>query len=257
MSGGSGDTKTKYTASPEQRQIYRTLLPMIQGMSSLGTWQIGQPNMGAPQAPTMPSMTGVLSGVAPYRIPSVKKIQPTQKWFDSLSPEVKAGAWAPYEEGKLNLMETLGGSGMGDSARGGYSGAQGAALGQYLADASNNYGMSLWNMSAPGALAGWNAQLAQNQGNYRNWLTEAQQNYSNEMARLGSNYDTSRQAWGIPYGLTGTLPSTFSQGITTQKDGTNWEGMLSGGLLGGLAGFGVGGPVGAGVGGLGGMLGGK
>jgi hypothetical protein len=63
MGKGSSGTKTTYTSSPEQRKMWDTLLPMIQGLSQQGQSSLGQTNMGAPSAPTMPSMTGVLSGV--------------------------------------------------------------------------------------------------------------------------------------------------------------------------------------------------
>lgn len=258
MGKGSSGTKTTYTSSPEQAQIYSALLPMIQNLSSLGASQVGQTNMGAPLAPTMPSMSGVLSGAPMYNIPSTSSIMPTQSWYNSLSPEVKAGVWAPYEEGANMLSERMGGSGQLGSARGGYSGAAGAAMGDYYSNAVNQAGTQLWNMSAPGAMAGWNALLTQNQMGYNNLLQERTKDYSNEMARLGSDYDVARQAWGIPFGLTGMAPSTFSQGITTQPGSTNWLGALSGGALGGMMGYSAMGNSGYGgiLGGIGGAAGG-
>jgi hypothetical protein len=46
-------------------------------------------------------------------------------------------------------METLGGHGQLGSARGGYSGAAGAALGQLAAKGAQNVGLQAWQMTAP------------------------------------------------------------------------------------------------------------
>jgi hypothetical protein len=275
MSGG-GKTKTQYTQSPEQRQIYATLLPMIQQMASLGTSQLGQPGYGMPKSPTMPSMRGVLSGVSPYQIsgydvPSTSSIMPTTDWWNSLSGDIKAGAWAPFEEGKKNLLETIGASGISGSARGGYSGAAGAGLGEYMADATPAYAMNLWNMSSPGMMAGWQANLGENQYlanlqnqqsqlGYQNLLAERSQDYTNTMNQLNQNYSNQMNAWALPWGLTGMLPQTFSQGITTQQPNMT-SGLLGGGVgagLGYMGGSMIGMPwLGTAVGGLGGLMGGK
>lgn len=272
MGKGSSGTKTTYTASPEQRKIFAALLPMFQNLGALGAGNVNAPNMGAPSAPYMPSMSGVRSGVSPYQtfgyeIPSLSGIMPTTDWWGSIAPEIKAGAWAPFEEGQNRLMETLGASGVSGSARGGYSGATGAALGEYMADATPAYAMNLWNMTAPGAMAGWQAGLGQNQYmaglqnqqsqmQYQNVLGERERDYSNTMARLGLDYDVAKQAWGIPFGLTGMMPSTFSQGITTQPQ-NNFLNGLGGAAGGAILGGATLGPLGALGGGLMGGLGGK
>jgi hypothetical protein len=260
MGKGSSGTKTTYTQSPEQQQMYATLLPMIQGLTQQGLSQMGQPNLGAPSAPTMPSMTGVLSGISPYQIPSTESMMPTQSWWNSLSPDVMAGVWAPYQQASKGMLEQLGGIGQLGSARGGSTGAAGAALGQFSADAANKVGLQAWQMSQPAAQIGWQAQLAQNQQGYGNQLTEAQTNYANEVARQQANYQMAQQAWGMPFGMTGMLPGTYSQGITTQPQSPNYMGMLGGAALGGLGGYQMTGGQGYGglLGGLGGaMLGGK
>jgi hypothetical protein len=304
MGKGSSGTKTTYTASPEQRQMYAMLAPMIQQMSNIGQSQLGQSGYGMPQAPTMPSMGGVLTGAGQYgipgydiptygmfgyNVPSTSSIMPTTDWWKGLAPEVKAGAWAPFGEGQNRLMETLGSSGQGGSARGGYSGATGAALGQYMADATPAYAMNLWNMSAPGAMAGWQAnlgqnqylaglqnqqaqwgaqaqlgenqwaaqqELARNQLGYQNQLTERQMDYQNQMNQANQNYQGQMNAWALPWGLTGMMPSTFSQGITTQPQ-NNMMGVL-GGAGGGAATGAMIGSIFPGVGtGLGALLGGS
>lgn len=268
MGKSSSGTKTTYTSSPEQRAMYSALLPMIQGLSSQGVSQIGMPNYGAPMAPTAPSMTGVLSGIPQYQIPSTQSMMPTQEWWNSLSPDVMQGVWAPYQQASKGMLEQLGGIGQLGSARGGATGAAGAALGQFSADAANKVGLQAWQMSQPAMQLGWQAQLAQNQQGYGNQLTEANTNYQNQLAQQQKDYQTAMQAWGLPFGLTGMMPGTYSQGITTQPSsglGSMFGGMLTGGLSGGLMGNAIGGQTGAGygaaggglLGGLGGLMGWK
>jgi len=360
MGKGSSGTKTTYTSSPEQRQIYSALLPMIQGMAARGTSQTANMNYGAPAAPTMPgfntvaaptmsqfnpvsapntsyfntvnapnmpSMTGVLSGVPQYNIPNVSSMMPSQDWYNSLSPDVMAGVWAPYQQASKGMLEQLGGIGQLGSARGGATGAAGAALGQFGADAANKVGLQAWQMTQPAMQQGWQAQLAQNMGGYQNQLTESgtnygneiarqqadyqqslignqtnynadvtrqmadyqqaiganqvnygneasrqqsdyqqslisnQTNYANEIARQQADYGMAQQAWGMPFGMTGMMPSTYSQGITTQPKSTNWMGMLGGAAGGGLMGSQMSGGYGqtanTGLGGIMGALGGK
>jgi hypothetical protein len=261
MGKGSSGTKTTYTQSPEQQEMYRTILPLIQGLSQAGQAQLGQANFGAPSAPTMPSMTGVLSGVQPYQIPSTESMMPTQSWWNSLSPEVMAGVWAPYQQASQSMLEQLGGMGQAGSARGGATGAAGAALGQFGADAANKVGLQTWQMSQPAMQAGWQAQLGQNQQGYQNQLTEAQTNYANQVAQQQADYAMAQQVWGMPFGMTGMIPGTYSQGITTQPQSTNWLGMLGGAAGGGMLGSQMSGGYGqganTGLGAIFGALGGK
>lgn len=257
MGKGSSGTKTTYTQSPEQQQMYATLLPLIQGLSTAGQSQLGQTNFGAPSAPTMPSMTGVLSGVQPYQIPSTESMMPTQSWWNSLSPDVMAGVWAPYQQASQGMLEQLGGMGQLGSARGGATGAAGAALGQFSADAANKVGLQAWQMSQPAMQAGWQAQLGQNQQGYQNQLTESQTNYANDVARQQADYAMQQQVWGMPFGMTGMMPGTYSQGITTQPQSTNWLGMLGGAAGGGMLGSQMSGGYGQGANtGLGAIMGG-
>jgi hypothetical protein len=243
MGKGSSGSKTTYTQSPEQAQVYQALLPLLQGLSQQGAWQMGQSNLGAPAAPTAPSMSGVLSGI------STSQLMPSKSWYDSMSPEVKAGVWAPYQEGASKLQEQLGSIGGLGNQRGGVSGSGAAGLGQYWADASPQAALSMWNMSQPGMQAGYNAQL-----------TEANTNYQNQLNQQTRDYETQRQAWQLPFGLTQQMPGTYSQGITTQPSsgvGGAFGGAMTGGLAGGMIGGPWGAGIGAGIGGLGGLFGGK
>jgi hypothetical protein len=196
-------------------------------------------------------MTGRLSGVLGYEIPNVESMMPTKSWWNSLSPDVMAGIRAPYNEASKGMLEQLGGMGQLGSARGGATGAAGAALGQFEADAANKMGLQAWQMSQPAMQAGWQAQLGKNQQGYQTRLDEERTNYANEIAQKQADYGMQQQIWGMPFGMTGMMPGTYSQGVTTQPQSPNWMGMLGGGALGGLA---SGSPLGA-LGG--GFLGGK
>ena len=265
MGKGSSGTKTTYTSSPEQAQLYSTLLPMISAMAQQGVTQMGQGNYGMPSAPTAPSMSGVLTGQPMYDIPSTSSMMPSTDWYNSMSPEVKAGVWAPYQEGAQALQEQLGSIGGLGNQRGGVSGSAAAGLGQYYAKAAPQAAMSLWNMSQPAMQAGWNAQLGQNIAGYQQGLTEQQTDYTNLLNQQQQDYAMQKTAWGIPWALTGMMPSTYSQGITTQPSspyGGMFGGMLTGGLMGGMVGqqsgnTGMGAAGGGILGGLSGAMGGK
>ena len=265
MGKGSSGTKTTYTSSPEQQQMYGALLPMINAMAQQGVSQMGQGNYGMPSAPTSPSMSGVLTGVPQYAIPDVSSMLPSSSWYNSMSPEVMQGIWAPYEQASKGMLEQLGSIGQLGSARGGASGAAGAAMGQFSADAANKVGLQAWQMSQPAMQAGWNAQLGQNIAGYQQGLTERQTDYSNLMNQQQQDYAMQKTAWGLPWALTGMMPSTYSQGITTQPSspyGGMFGGMLTGGLMGGMVGqqsgnTGMGAAGGGILGGLSGAMGGK
>lgn len=289
-------------------QLWDIFRPGIYNIGSAWNAQTGQQGYGMPTAPTMPSMGGVLSGVSPYGIsgyslpnysvtgydiPNATGLMPTTDWWNSLSSDVKAGAWAPFQEGQNNLLETLGASGVSGSARGGYSGAAGAALGQYMGDASPAYAMNLWNMSQPGMMANWQAQLGQNQylagmqnqnalwnaenqlglnqylaglqnqqsqSLWQNQLTERQTDYQNLLNQANQNYSGQMQAWQLPMQLAMNYNNLAPSGA--------YHGD-SGGTLGSIMGaassialpIGMGmalGPSGAALGaGMSGMMGGK
>ena len=224
-------------------------------------------NYGMPQAPTMPSMQGVLTGqggynVSGYDIPNAKMMMPTKQWWNSLAPGVKEGAWAPFEEGKNNLLETLGGSGMGDNARGGYSGAAGAALGQYMADATPAYSMNLWNMSQPAMQANWQAQLGQNQylaglqnqqaqTMWQNALTERQTDYQNTLNQAQQNYAGQMQGWQMPWQMAMNYNNLAPSGAYHTDGGGALSSIMGGmsSIMGPMAmGWGMGGFQGSGKG---------
>ena len=106
MSSGGG-SNVEYTQSPEQRQLMQAYMPMAEGMGQYGQERYFgvQPNLGAP------SMNGVLTGQQMYDIPDPSMAMPTQNWWNSLAPQVKAGLYAPYAEAGQGMMEMMGSRG--------------------------------------------------------------------------------------------------------------------------------------------------
>ena len=237
----SGDVK--YTQSKEQRALMKAIMPMFQGLGQYGAQRYfgDKPQMGAP------SMSGVLTSQPMYDIPSPATAMPTNAWWGSLAPQVKAGLYAPYVEAGQGLMEAMGAAGSLGSARGGLSGAAGAALGELAGKAAQNVGMDAWRMTSPMAMTAWNADLARNIMGYQQGQQE----------RL-ADYNTAMNVWNRPMSTLGMVGAAMPQAYT-QQGGGGIGGLLSGGLMGGLgaASIGLGTPWtlgAAGLGALGGLF---
>lgn len=233
MSSG-GDSNVEYTQSPEQQQLFQSIMPMVQGMAQYGTDRYfgGAPQMGAP------SMSGVLTGqpmydIPGYNIPNPSSAMPTSDWWGGLAPEVKAGLYAPYVEAGQGLMEIMGSKGQMGSARPGFSGAAGAAMGELAGKAAQNVGLNAWQMTAPMAMANWQAQLGRNQNMWQQDLARNQLGYQQGQQESLGDYNTAMNVWNRPMGLTGMLGMGMPQGMV-QQGGGGLGGMFSGGLMGGL-----------------------
>ncbi len=239
MSSG-GDSSVEYTQSPEQRQLFQSIMPMVQGLAGYGTERYfgDAPLMGAP------SMSGVLTSQPMYDIPSPATAMPTADWWGSLAPQVKAGLYAPYAEAGEGLMAAMGGRGQLGSARGGFSGAAGAAMGELASNAARDVGLNAWRMTSPMAMAGWQADLNRNIGAYG----------VGQQERL-ADYNTAMNVWNRPMSTMGMMGMGMPQGMV-QPGGPGMGGLFSGGLMGGLAGGSIFGPWGALGGGILGGLGG-
>jgi predicted lipid-binding transport protein (Tim44 family) len=241
MSSGGG-SKVEYSQSPEQRQIMGAVMPLFQGLSEYGQSRYfgGAPQMGAP------SMSGVLTGQPMYDIPDPSMAMPTANWFGSLSPEVKAGLYAPYMEAGQGIAEMMGARGQMGSGSSGHTGAFGAAMGELAGQAARDVGLNAWQMTAPAAQAGWNANLMRNQQAYG----------AGQQERLG-NYNTAMNVWGMPMQTLNYMGQGMPQAYA-QPQSNPMGGMFSGGLMGGLAGgsmFGFpGAMIGGGLGGLAGLF---
>jgi len=287
---GKGGGDISYESSPEQAQLFKLLQPLIEGVSEYGMHNMYRPmverlfgggggkwnpmggksmdagpfspNLGAPSAPTLPSMQGVLTGVPPYNIPSAKNMMPGANWWADLDPSVKAGISAPYQDASKQLAEQLGAKGMTGSQASPYSGQAQAGMGQFWADAAPSMAQQGWGMVAPALQSEWGAQLGRNQMGYQQGLQESMTDYQNQIKQMQSDYGTAMQAWQMPFSLMGMTPQTLPTGIMQPQSGLDFGGGLLGGASMGLgaSAAGVGMPwtaplVGAGA--LGGLLGGK
>ena len=206
MGSGGGDSNVEYTQSPEQRKLFKSIMPMVQGLGQYGTERYfgGEPQMGAP------SMSGVLTGqqmydIPGYNIPNPSQAMPTNDWWGSLAPNVKQGLYAPYVEAGQGLMEQMGSKGQMGSARPGYSGAAGAAMGELAGQAANNVGLSAWQMTQPAAMANWQAQLGQNMNMWGQDLERNKLAYGQGQQEAMGDYNTAMNVWNRPMGLTGML----------------------------------------------------
>jgi len=253
-----GGTKTEYTQSPEQAAVYREVIPLIRRMSRSALGTPAQPGWwGAPATPAQPGGQQVWDVGAPpaadYQIPSTESMMPSKQWWGGISPEVKEGLWAPWNEAAGQMMEKMGGSGQLGSARGGYSGTGERALGEFYSKAGQNVGLQAWQMTQPAMKTGWAAEY-----------DKTQQDYANQMTQWGLE----QEAIQYPYkSLPGLMGGTYSQGVTTPTQGSGTASALGGGAVGaGLGGYlasgtALGGPLGAVLGGAAGigasLLGGK
>lgn len=192
-----GSTDTQYKQSQEQRDVYQALQPLLRGLSTYGMGNLGMPGLGIPQAPYMPSMQGVLSGI------SNQYLMPSQGWYQNLSPEVMSGVWEPYNEGARQMLEVMGGN-----PRAGYSGATGAALGKYYENAATDIGRQAWEMTQPAY-----------QAQYTNLLQERSSDYQQELARRNADYQAAMRAWEMPFSALGLMGGTYSTPIVTQQPG--------------------------------------
>lgn len=209
-----GGSSTEYVQSPEQRRIYKEMLPVIRSIAESA--ETGVPAYripGMPVLPTMPSAMGVYSGVPTYNIPKydvptynipdVGMMLPSTQWYEGLSPDVKASIMAPYEEAGERLISNMLARGQGGSPRGGYSGAMGAAMGELAAEAGKNLGLQTWQMTAPQLQSAWGAELQKRAGltedvlDINKWLAQQQlaqnmMSYENLMKEAGIDYETQR-----------------------------------------------------------------
>jgi hypothetical protein len=202
MSGGgaSVDYKTPW----QQQQLLQDIIPLWQNMAAYG---VG--NMGAGGLYDQPS--------AP---------QPTSGWFNSISPEVMAGLWEPYDFAANQMAEQLNFQGS-LGAGGQYTGNALGNFGDFYSKAGTQLGTQAWNMMSPG---------------------------------LWADYQSQMQEMMMPYQLLGMAPQMMPTGIVQNQPNTAGNafggaatGAMSGAMLGSaIPGLGTG--VGAAIGGGAGLL---
>ncbi len=227
--GKGGGSSVEYTQSPEQREMYELINPVVArlaGAATGGYWQEtpgtwsdsgrgfigrnGNMNYGQtytpgtrewiesdaqslydiPDAPTAPTAPS-MQNIPLYNIPDASMMMPSQDWWGSLSPEVMQGLWSPYNAGAQQMMETMGAGGNLGSARGGYSGTGENALGRFYSDAATDVGLQAWKMTQPAMMANWQAQLQRGQTGYG----QAVQDYQNTLAQQQADYGMAQEDW--------------------------------------------------------------
>lgn len=244
----SKGASTSWKASIPQYMALNQLMPLMQQLSAQGMSQ------QLPQAPTAPSMQGVLSDIPMYDIPQAP--MPTKDWYSSLSPEVMGGLWAPYDYGAKQLTTQLNASGQAGSARGGYSGAAGAALGELYSRGAKDVGMQAWQMSQPGLFADYTSQLQRNLTGYGNLTRESLADHQNLINQQQQNYQAQMMQYQLPYSMLGMTPQFMPTGVV-QQGGSPALGALGGAAGGALSGAALGSAVpgiGTGLGAIGGGL---
>jgi hypothetical protein len=199
-SGSGGGTTTRYTASPQQKRLLSKAMPLVTSLSNVALgrrapsklWEVP----GLPQTP------------AP--------VLPTEGWLQNIAPEVMAGITEPYRIGEQYLEEKLGSEGTLGTARAGYTGAGGAALGRYWGTAAPQIGMQAWQMVAP------------------EQMRFGQQQYAGEMQRRGEILQRGQAPYTITPGFVGSVGQLTPTGVTTPSPGFSPGGFLGGAAMGGL-----------------------
>ena len=251
MSTGSS---TQYSYSAPQLVAMGMTTPAMKNI--FGAAKYGGPAYPVLQGPQAPD----LNQIPMYNLPTAP--QPTAQWYNSLSPDVMAGLWSPYQQAGKQLVEQLGAQGQAGSARGRYSGAAGVALGELASQGAQNVGLQAWNMSQPGLMADYTAQLQRNQMPYQNAIQQQMADYQTAL----TTWDRAQQSYQYPYTIAPSLlGATSSAGIANMipSSGARAAGAGAGAVSGALGGAevgsmfpGYGTAIGAGLGGLLGAFGG-
>jgi len=197
MSGGGGNKNNQPEFPDEIKDLWKLAEPMAKrmGTAALG----GQPLWDTPDMPTVPG-----------------PVLPTQEWYQGIAPEVKAGLWAPYQEAAQQLGETFGSQGQQGSQRGGPSGAYGAAMGTFGAQAAKDVGQQAWSMTAP-QMMGYRDQL-----------------YQGALQQRGETQQAQQAPWSMFPAFMGGMGQMPMYAQPNQMN--PWVGALGGALAGGAAG---------------------
>lgn len=220
------DPELKYAQSPEQREIYGLLSPLVERMSLKGltgkplydTWQM-------PQASTwQPDGQSLYTGIDMWNAPDVSTLMPQSGWWSNMDPTLKSSIMEPHKDALNMITEQLGGS--AGSARGGASGAAAKVMSEYMQNAAPQMAQQAWGMYQPAQQANYKTQLARNMAGYDAAKQERTLDYQSAM-----EYQRSvQQALAAPFNmLPGMMGGTYSSPVVMPGS----EGLLQG-LLGGV-----------------------
>jgi len=130
----SGGGSVKYMQSPEQRQVFQLLMPLVEMMTGVG-----------------------MEGKSPWQIPSTEGMMPSKGWYEGMDPNIMAGVREPYIDASKQLTESLGYS--AGSPRGGPSGMLGDVQSDFWSKAGTQMGKTAWDIVSPVQQMGWQAKL--------------------------------------------------------------------------------------------------
>ncbi len=128
-------------------------------------------------------------------------LSPTADWFSSLSPELMAGVWAPYEDAANQLGERIYGGG-GSSARDGsvHAGSSAAAFGDFYGRAGQQIGQDAWGYGAEqrqALMLPYTGALAGISGTYPDAVVQPPG--TNPFAAIGAGVGAYGMSTGNPY----------------------------------------------------------
>ena len=187
---GGQDPSIDYAWSPQQQALFNMFAPSLSGIADAGA--SGGMGYDIPDPYKLKSMSGALQG---YNLPDASTLMPTRSFFESIDPSVMEGMNMMYDDSRNQMFETLGASGLGGSARGGFSGTAGAALGEFQANKARNMMTDLFNMSLPGMAQGYQSEVdTQNFQRQLNLIDLMNQNAQRE-----NIFNMQAQAMRYPY----------------------------------------------------------
>ena len=190
-------------SSAQQNQVFQGIAPILSRLSQFGTGTgafgpggnlQGQPLFNIPQFPQL----------------SAQNLLPTQNFFQNVAPEIRQG-W-DFESGiaRENLFQQLGSKGQMGSARGGLSGAAGAALGSFEANRASQFGEQAFRMAQPGLQMG----------------------FQQEANRLGTLQGQAFQQAQMPFSvLPGLLSPSLPTNAVTPEGPSSSDQLLQAGLM--------------------------
>ena len=187
----------------QQAALFQQVSPIISRLSQFGTGTgafgpggnlFGQPLFNIPQFPQL----------------SAQNLLPTQAFFQNVAPEIRQGFDFETDIARKNLFQQLGEKGQLGSARGGLSGAAGAALGSFEAQRSAQFGEQAFRLAQPGLFAG----------------------FQQEAGRLGTLQGQAFQQAQLPFtSLPGLVGQSLPTPAVTPSGPSSSDQLLQAGLL--------------------------
>lgn len=192
----------------------------VPGAYGVGDYDVGQydPTNAGYQLPDWYDLPG-------YDLADASNLQPSQDWYNNLSPQVMAGLDAPYADARSQLLEDVQSKGMIGNQRGGYSGSTAAALGKFDADRAQQVGLQAWQMTQPGLQTAYGSEQDRNKALYQDEISRQQGLVNAQLGRniwgADASVESGRSAWEANIAK---QASQLQMGTDAQR--AAWEGQL-------------------------------